>query len=119
VLAVSSDEKLLRLNELDNGNAETVSTSGKGFDAKWKVEGWGCWECFGGFGNCVYALVTPATYASHQWFGGAHGLIDVFSTYHFSIISFVVQAASRYALLTTHVLLLFSYPRYLAIQNSF
>ncbi|KAI0056939.1 alpha-trehalose-phosphate synthase [Artomyces pyxidatus] len=36
VLAVGSDEKLLRrLNELDN--SETCSTSGKGTDAKWKV----------------------------------------------------------------------------------
>ncbi|KAF8903066.1 alpha,alpha-trehalose-phosphate synthase [Mucidula mucida] len=39
VLAVSSDEKLLRrLNELDS--AETCSTSGKGTDAKWRVEKW-------------------------------------------------------------------------------
>ncbi|KAJ3496620.1 hypothetical protein NLJ89_g10458 [Agrocybe chaxingu] len=37
LLAVSSDEKLLRrLNEFDG--AETVSTSGKGTDAKWKLE---------------------------------------------------------------------------------
>ncbi|KAH7882668.1 glycosyltransferase family 20 protein [Phlebopus sp. FC_14] len=37
VLAVGGDEKLLRrLNELDN--AETVSTSRKGTDAKWKLE---------------------------------------------------------------------------------
>ncbi|KIY70060.1 glycosyltransferase family 20 protein [Cylindrobasidium torrendii FP15055 ss-10] len=37
ILAVSGDEKLLtRLNELDN--AETCSTSGKGTDAKWRVE---------------------------------------------------------------------------------
>ncbi|KAG1791951.1 glycosyltransferase family 20-domain-containing protein [Suillus variegatus] len=37
VFAVGSDEKLLRrLNELDN--AETVSTSGKGTDAKWKLD---------------------------------------------------------------------------------
>ena len=37
VFAVSGDEKLLRrLNELDN--AETVSTSRKGTDAKWKLE---------------------------------------------------------------------------------
>lgn len=37
LLAVSSDEKLLtRLNEVEG--AETVSTSGKGTDAKWKVE---------------------------------------------------------------------------------
>ncbi|KAF9522515.1 alpha,alpha-trehalose-phosphate synthase [Crepidotus variabilis] len=36
LLAVSSDEKLLtRLNELDA--AETVSTSGKGTDAKWRL----------------------------------------------------------------------------------
>jgi hypothetical protein len=34
---VSGDEKLLRqLNKLDN--AETVSTSRKGTDAKWKLE---------------------------------------------------------------------------------
>jgi len=38
LLAMSSDEKLLtRLNEVDG--AETVSTSGKGTDAKWKLEG--------------------------------------------------------------------------------
>jgi len=38
LLALSSDEKLLtRLNEVDG--AETVSTSGKGTDAKWKLEG--------------------------------------------------------------------------------
>ncbi|KAF9556929.1 hypothetical protein CPC08DRAFT_764923 [Agrocybe pediades] len=37
LLAVSSDEKLLRrLGEFDG--AETVSTSGKGTDAKWKLE---------------------------------------------------------------------------------
>ncbi|KAG6377935.1 glycosyltransferase family 20 protein [Boletus reticuloceps] len=37
VFAVSGDEKLLRrLNELDN--AETVSTSRKGTDAKWKLD---------------------------------------------------------------------------------
>ncbi|KAF9473941.1 hypothetical protein BDN70DRAFT_924896 [Pholiota conissans] len=37
LLAVSSDEKLLRrLNEFDG--AETVSTSGKGTDAKWRLE---------------------------------------------------------------------------------
>ncbi len=37
VLAVGKDEKLMRrLNELDN--AETCSTSGKGTDAKWKLE---------------------------------------------------------------------------------
>ena len=37
VLAISKDEKLMRrLNELDN--AETCSTSGKGTDAKWKLE---------------------------------------------------------------------------------
>jgi hypothetical protein len=36
VLAVSSDEKLLRrLNEFDN--AETCSTRGKGTDARWKL----------------------------------------------------------------------------------
>jgi len=36
MLAVSSDEKLLRrLNEFDG--AETVSTSGKGTDAKWRL----------------------------------------------------------------------------------
>ena len=38
LLAISSDEKLLtRLNEIDG--AETVSSSGKGTDAKWKLEG--------------------------------------------------------------------------------
>lgn len=37
VLAVSSDEKLLRrLNEFDN--AETCSTSGEGTDAKWQLD---------------------------------------------------------------------------------
>lgn len=37
LLAVSSDEKLLRrLNEFDG--AETASTSGKGTDAKWRLE---------------------------------------------------------------------------------
>lgn len=37
VLAVSSDEKLIRrLNELDN--SETCSTSGKGTDAKWGLD---------------------------------------------------------------------------------
>ncbi|EDR09311.1 alpha,alpha-trehalose-phosphate synthase [Laccaria bicolor S238N-H82] len=37
LLALSSDEKLLRrLNEFDG--AETVSTSGKGTDAKWKLD---------------------------------------------------------------------------------
>jgi len=37
LLAISSDEKLLRrLNEFDG--AETVSTSGKGTDAKWRLE---------------------------------------------------------------------------------
>lgn len=37
VLAVGSDEKLLRrLNDLDY--AETCSTSNKGTDAKWKLE---------------------------------------------------------------------------------
>ncbi|RPD60848.1 hypothetical protein L227DRAFT_547270 [Lentinus tigrinus ALCF2SS1-6] len=37
VFAVGKDEKLMRrLNELDN--AETCSTSGKGTDAKWKLE---------------------------------------------------------------------------------
>ena len=37
LLAVSSDEKLLRrLSEFDG--AETVSTSGKGTDAKWRLE---------------------------------------------------------------------------------
>ncbi|KAG6899346.1 hypothetical protein C0993_011062 [Termitomyces sp. T159_Od127] len=37
ILAVSGDEKLLRrLNEVDG--AETCSTSGRGTDAKWKVE---------------------------------------------------------------------------------
>lgn len=38
LLAISSDEKLLtRLNEIDG--AETVSTSGKGTDGKWRLEG--------------------------------------------------------------------------------
>lgn len=38
LLALSSDEKLLtRLNEIDG--TETVSTSGKGTDAKWRLEG--------------------------------------------------------------------------------
>lgn len=38
LLAVSSEEKLLRrLNEFES--AETVSTSGKGMDAKWRVLG--------------------------------------------------------------------------------
>ena len=38
LLVVSSDEKLLtRLNEIDG--SETVSTSGKGTDAKWRLEG--------------------------------------------------------------------------------
>jgi trehalose 6-phosphate synthase complex regulatory subunit len=37
VLAISGDEKLLRrLNELDG--AETCSTSGRGTDAKWRVD---------------------------------------------------------------------------------
>lgn len=37
VLAVSKDQKLMRrLNELEN--SETVSTSGAGTDAKWKLE---------------------------------------------------------------------------------
>ena len=37
VLAIGSDEKLLRrLNELDN--AETCSTGAKGTDAKWRLE---------------------------------------------------------------------------------
>jgi hypothetical protein len=37
VLAVGSDEKLLRrLNDLDH--AETCSTSNKGTDARWKLE---------------------------------------------------------------------------------
>ena len=37
LLAISSDEKLLRrLNDFDG--SETVSTSGKGTDAKWKLE---------------------------------------------------------------------------------
>ena len=40
LLALSSDEKLLRrLNEFDG--AETVSTSGKGTDAKWKLDSGG------------------------------------------------------------------------------
>jgi trehalose 6-phosphate synthase/phosphatase len=37
LLAIGSDEKLLsRLNEFDG--SETVSTSGKGTDAKWRLE---------------------------------------------------------------------------------
>lgn len=37
VLAIGGDEKLLRrLNELDN--VETMSTSRKGTDAKWKLD---------------------------------------------------------------------------------
>ncbi|KAF8636145.1 hypothetical protein AX17_003758 [Amanita inopinata Kibby_2008] len=37
LIAISSDEKLLRrLNDIDN--SETCSTSGKGTDAKWKLE---------------------------------------------------------------------------------
>ncbi|KDR78129.1 hypothetical protein GALMADRAFT_94660 [Galerina marginata CBS 339.88] len=41
LLAISSDEKLLsRLNEFDG--SETVSTSGKGTDAKWRLESEEC-----------------------------------------------------------------------------
>ena len=38
VISIGADEKLLsRLNELDNANAETCTTSGKGSDAKWRL----------------------------------------------------------------------------------
>ena len=37
LLAISSDEKLLRRLNDDDG-AETVSTSGKGTDARWRVD---------------------------------------------------------------------------------
>ncbi|KAG1873862.1 glycosyltransferase family 20 protein [Suillus subluteus] len=51
VFAVSGDEKLLRrLNELDN--AETVSTSGKGTDAKWKLDAVEVGDVMWLFANC-------------------------------------------------------------------
>jgi trehalose 6-phosphate synthase complex regulatory subunit len=51
VFAVGGDEKLLRrLNELDN--AETVSTSGKGTDAKWKLDAGDVGEVMWTFANC-------------------------------------------------------------------
>ncbi|KAG1750509.1 glycosyltransferase family 20 protein [Suillus paluster] len=51
VFAVGGDEKLLRrLNELDN--AETVSTSGKGTDAKWKLDAGGVADVLWMFANC-------------------------------------------------------------------
>lgn len=51
VFAVGGDEKLLRrLNELDN--AETVSTSGKGTDAKWKLDADNVGEVMWTFANC-------------------------------------------------------------------
>lgn len=51
VFAVGSDEKLLRrLNELDN--AETVSTSGKGTDAKWKLDAGDVGDVMWLFANC-------------------------------------------------------------------
>ncbi|KAG2030091.1 hypothetical protein BDR03DRAFT_975071, partial [Suillus americanus] len=50
VFAVGGDEKLLRrLNELDN--AETVSTSGKGTDAKWKLDAGDVGDVMQLFGN--------------------------------------------------------------------
>jgi trehalose 6-phosphate synthase/phosphatase len=51
VFSVGSDEKLLRrLNELDN--AETVSTSGKGTDAKWKLDAEDVGDVMWLFANC-------------------------------------------------------------------
>lgn len=51
VFAVGGDEKLLRrLNELDN--AETVSTSGKGTDAKWKLDAGDVGDVMWLFANC-------------------------------------------------------------------
>jgi trehalose 6-phosphate synthase/phosphatase len=51
VFSVGSDEKLLRrLNELDN--AETVSTSGKGTDAKWKLDVEDVGDVMWLFANC-------------------------------------------------------------------
>ncbi|KAG2135397.1 glycosyltransferase family 20 protein [Suillus bovinus] len=51
VFAVGGDEKLLRrLNELDN--AETVSTSGKGTDAKWKLDAGDVRDVMWLFANC-------------------------------------------------------------------
>ncbi|KAG2029694.1 hypothetical protein BDR03DRAFT_1042754, partial [Suillus americanus] len=53
VFAVGGDEKLLRrLNELDN--AEMVSTSGKGTDAKWKLDAGDVGDVMQLFGNCQY-----------------------------------------------------------------
>ncbi|KAJ7456515.1 alpha,alpha-trehalose-phosphate synthase [Mycena latifolia] len=50
VLAVTSDEKLIRrLNELDA--AETVSTGGKATDARWKLEGGKVLEALGVFAS--------------------------------------------------------------------
>jgi len=52
VFAVGGDEKLLRrLNELDN--AETVSTSGKGTDAKWKLDAGDVGNVMWTFANCA------------------------------------------------------------------
>lgn len=52
VFAVGGDEKLLRrLNELDN--AETVSTSGKGTDAKWKLDAGDVGDVMWLFANCA------------------------------------------------------------------
>ncbi|KAG1773693.1 glycosyltransferase family 20 protein [Suillus placidus] len=51
VFAVGGDEKLLRrLNELDN--AETVSTRGKGTDAKWKLDAGDVGDVMWLFANC-------------------------------------------------------------------
>ncbi|KAG2078648.1 glycosyltransferase family 20 protein [Suillus decipiens] len=51
VFAVGGDEKLLRrLNELDN--AETVSTSGKGTDARWKLSAEDVGDVMWLFANC-------------------------------------------------------------------
>jgi trehalose 6-phosphate synthase complex regulatory subunit len=52
LLAVSSDEKLLRrLNEFDG--SETVSTSGKGTDGKWTLESEEAVKVLGMFGDMV------------------------------------------------------------------
>ena len=52
LLAVSSDEKLLRrLNEFDV--SETVSTSGKGTDGKWKLESEETVKVLGAFADVV------------------------------------------------------------------
>lgn len=52
LLAVSSDEKLLRrLNEFDV--SETVSTSGKGTDGKWKLESEEAVKVMGMFADVV------------------------------------------------------------------